>query len=106
MPPFVASPLLRSLINRDTIANASAAPPEIQVVCAWPVSGQYGFGTRLLYYILVATCVLARRKEWLRDACLAAALLLPAVAAIHAVVLAAVHVDSRYRPFANLFCVP
>lgn len=42
------------------------------------------------YYVLVVTCVLARRKEWLRNACLAAALLLPAVAAIHAVVLAAV----------------
>lgn len=42
----------------------------------------------------MTTCVLARRKEWLRNACLAAALLLPAVAAIHAVVLAVVHVDT------------
>ncbi|KAI0401126.1 hypothetical protein F4802DRAFT_609659 [Xylaria palmicola] len=94
MPPLTATPLLYSLIERDTTANLSNTThplPVAQVVCAWPVSGQYGFGTRILYYVLVATCVLARRKEWLRNACLAAALLLPAVAAIHAVVLAAVH---------------
>ncbi|KAI0553252.1 hypothetical protein F4679DRAFT_580920 [Xylaria curta] len=97
MPPLVANPLVDSLIGRDTIINASNTTinqPAVQVVCAWAVSGQYGFGTRLLYYILVATCVLARKHEWLRNACLAAALLLPAVAAIHAVVLAVVHVDT------------
>ncbi|KAI0450829.1 hypothetical protein F5B21DRAFT_489312 [Xylaria acuta] len=97
MPPLIATPLVNSLIGRDTLVNASNTTSHqsvVQVVCAWPVSGQYGFGTRLLYYVLVATCVLARRKEWLRNACLAAALLLPAVAAIHAVVLAAVHVDT------------
>ena len=50
-------------------------------------------GTR--YYVLVAACVLARKAEWLRNACLAAALLFPAVAAIHGVVLAALHVDGE-----------
>ncbi|KAI0388867.1 hypothetical protein F5Y17DRAFT_171942 [Xylariaceae sp. FL0594] len=96
MPPSLLNAPLHSLIDRDTISSAASAiaPPVAQVVCAWPVSGQYGFGTRILYYILVVTCVLARRTEWLRNACLAAALLLPAVAAIHAVVLAAVHIDN------------
>ncbi|KAI0436470.1 hypothetical protein F4803DRAFT_572369 [Xylaria telfairii] len=97
MPPLTSAPLVYSLIDRDTIGNASNTTihqPVVEVVCAWPVSGQYGFGTRILYYVLVITCVLARRKEWLRNACLAAALLLPAVAAIHAVVLAAVHTDA------------
>jgi hypothetical protein len=47
------------------------------------------------YYVLVAACVLARKIEWLRDACLAAALLFPVVAALHSIVLAAVHVDGR-----------
>ncbi|KAI1436529.1 hypothetical protein GGR50DRAFT_227279 [Xylaria sp. CBS 124048] len=96
MPPFPAVSLLHSLIDRDTLVNTSQSALSesgSQVVCAWPVSGQYGFGTRLLYYGFVATCVLARRQEWLRNACLAATLLLPSVAAIHAVVLAAVHVD-------------
>ncbi|TGJ88492.1 hypothetical protein E0Z10_g350 [Xylaria hypoxylon] len=97
MPPYTTAPPLLSLIGRDTIANVSNTTiPQavVQVVCAWPVSGQYGFGTRILYYFFVAACVLARRTEWLRNACLAAALLLPAVAAIHAVVLAAVHVST------------
>ncbi|OLN88030.1 hypothetical protein CCHL11_00184 [Colletotrichum chlorophyti] len=76
---------------------ASSCPPTepacIEVFCGWPLSGQYGFGQRVLYYILLATCVLARRKEWIRAVCIAAALLVPAVAAIHGIVLAALHVD-------------
>ncbi len=47
------------------------------------------------YYVLVATCVFARKEEWLRGACLVAALLFPAVAAIHGIVLAAVHVNGE-----------
>lgn len=45
------------------------------------------------YYVLVAACVFARKSDWLRNACLAAALLFPAVAALHGIVLAAVHVE-------------
>ncbi|KAF3761636.1 hypothetical protein M406DRAFT_357810, partial [Cryphonectria parasitica EP155] len=81
-----------SLPLNSTTINGTAAET-LQVVCAWPVSGQYGPGTRYLYYVLVAACVLGRGSEWLRDACLAAALLLPAVAALHGIVLATVHVD-------------
>lgn len=102
-----------SIIGRDDATNETMARTW-DVVCAWPVSGQYGPGTRILfvaihplllcplltclssYYVLVAACVLARKKEWLRNACLAAALILPAVAAIHAIVLAAVHVDGTF----------
>ncbi|KAL8344051.1 hypothetical protein RB601_004530 [Gaeumannomyces tritici] len=75
-------------------ANSSSLP----VLCAWPISGQYGPGSRALYYTLVATCVLARKARWLRDACIAAALLLPAVAALHGIVLAKMHVDGGYCP--------
>ncbi|RSL49685.1 hypothetical protein CEP54_012302 [Fusarium duplospermum] len=71
--------------------DASADNHPLQVICAWPVSGQYGFGTRILYYVLIATCLLARREYWLVPPCLAAALILPAVAAIHGIVLAAFH---------------
>ncbi|KAJ4305950.1 hypothetical protein N0V88_000740 [Collariella sp. IMI 366227] len=46
-----------------------------------------------VYYVLVAACLVARKTEWLRNACLAAALVLPAIAAIHGIVLAAIHVD-------------
>ncbi|KAI0112537.1 hypothetical protein GGR51DRAFT_557120 [Nemania sp. FL0031] len=90
MPPLLATLPQYSLFGRDNTPQASNTT---EVVCAWAVSGQYGFGTRLLYYILITLSVLARKKEWLKNASLAAALLLPAVAAIHAIVLAAVHTD-------------
>ena len=43
----------------------------------------------------MAACIFARRTEWIKSACLAAALLLPAVAALHAIVLATLHRDGR-----------
>lgn len=68
----------------------------LKVVCAWPLSGQYGPGSRALYYALIAACVFAQKIVWLRKACVAAALLFPAVAALHGIVLAAVHVDRTF----------
>ncbi|KAL1837193.1 hypothetical protein VTJ49DRAFT_4165 [Mycothermus thermophilus] len=74
---------LEAITNSE--ANQSNTPDTpVQVVCAFPVSGQYGFGSRVLYYAFVMICIVARKKEWLRNACLAAALVTPAVAAIHA----------------------
>ncbi|KAK0727744.1 hypothetical protein B0T26DRAFT_143893 [Lasiosphaeria miniovina] len=100
MPVVSSSSLLRPLVNGNLGANTSlslatnrSSDAIIQVVCAWPVSGQYGAGSRVLYYVLVAACLLARKATWLRGPCLVAALLFPAVAAIHGIVLAAVHVD-------------
>lgn len=80
------------LVPRDTLDHhydypSSALSPS-SVICAYPLSGQYGPGTRYLYYGLVAICIFARREEWLREPCLAAALLFPALASIHAIVLA------------------
>lgn len=48
----------------------------------------------MLYYVLVAVCIFARKAEWLKSAALGAALLFPAVAALHGIVLAAVHVPA------------
>ncbi|OBT60549.1 hypothetical protein VE03_10167 [Pseudogymnoascus sp. 23342-1-I1] len=79
-----------SLVIRNTTAVNATADPYLQVICAWPVSGQYGIGSRILYYVLVFACVFARNVKWLRKACLAATLLFPAVAALHGIVLAAV----------------
>lgn len=45
---------------------------------------------------MVATCVFARRTEWIRNACLAAVLLFPAVAALHGIALAALHRDGEW----------
>lgn len=54
--PFIASFLEHALVHR-----APASPPNVtaagisshlEVVCAWPVSGQYGPGTRVLWVSL------------------------------------------------------
>lgn len=93
--PFNTS-ALHPLVLLAFQAN-STETPAVEVVCAWAVSGQYGPGARMLYYALVIVAVFARRNEWIKEACLAAALLFPAVAAIHALILAA---DSTLgRPF-------
>ncbi|KAL2851216.1 hypothetical protein BJX68DRAFT_235985 [Aspergillus pseudodeflectus] len=93
MPPLSPSsfPLLPRSEGAGNATNATNLG--LEVVCAWPVSGQYGPGTRVLYYVLIAACVFARKEEWIRNACLAGALLFPAIAALHGIVLAAVHVD-------------
>ncbi|KAF2812966.1 uncharacterized protein BDZ99DRAFT_486380 [Mytilinidion resinicola] len=88
---FVAQSAATNFTSYTNATNATS--DALRVVCAWPVSGQYGPGSRVLYYCLVAACVLARKMEWLKNACLAAALLFPAVAAIHGIVLAAMHID-------------
>ncbi|KXJ91902.1 hypothetical protein Micbo1qcDRAFT_194893 [Microdochium bolleyi] len=86
-------PALFNASSALEIATSPATQKHIQVICAWPLSGQYGLGSRILYYILVAACVIARKTEWLRNACLAAALIFPAVAAFHGIALAVLHVD-------------
>jgi hypothetical protein len=96
--PVLPSTALDILVIRNASLTATVATKEaLQVVCAWPVSGQYGPGSRVLYYILTSACVIARKAAWLRSACLAAALLFPAVAALHGIVLAAVHVQGEYN---------
>ncbi|KAK7968014.1 uncharacterized protein PG986_002291 [Apiospora aurea] len=89
----------REALNTLTTTATNSTPPDTlppwQVICAWPVSGQYGPGSRYLYYALVAACILARKSEWLRNACLAAGLLFPAIAAFHGIVLAAMHIDAE-----------
>ncbi|KAG4442566.1 hypothetical protein IFR05_001978 [Cadophora sp. M221] len=90
MPTLPSTSLSNNISSNNVTDTASNA---LQVICAWPVSGQYGPGSRVLYYVLIAACVFARKTEWLRNACLAAALLFPAVAAVHGIVLAAVHVN-------------
>ncbi|QSZ32101.1 hypothetical protein DSL72_001670 [Monilinia vaccinii-corymbosi] len=91
MPAIPVASLNSTIANNVTFAKSTSEA--LQVVCAWPVSGQYGPGSRVLYYVLVAACVFLRKQQWLKEACLAAALLFPAVAALHGIVLAALHVN-------------
>jgi hypothetical protein len=51
------------------------------------------------YYVLIAACVVARKTKWIRNACLAAVLLFPAIAALHGIVLAALHVEGKQIGF-------
>jgi hypothetical protein len=51
--PAIPSPaelLENILVHRNTEAiSHNTTAPVLEVVCAWPVSGQYGPGTRVLY---------------------------------------------------------
>ncbi|CZT18993.1 uncharacterized protein RCC_04838 [Ramularia collo-cygni] len=89
MPALSPTALAGTLMSR---ADAGLNSTGVNVVCAWPLSSQYGPGSRVLYYVLVAACVFARKADWLRNACVGLALLVPMIAALHGVVLAAVHV--------------
>jgi hypothetical protein len=78
--------------------NLSSSNNAASVVCSFPLSGQYGPGARALYYVLVVACVLTPHVEWIRGACLAAALLFPSIAAIHALILTPIqHTGGRRK---------
>ena len=55
--------------------------------CAYPISGQYGFLPRLLYYLLLIFCLILRRNKWLSTAALGAAMTYAATASVHAFAL-------------------
>lgn len=88
MPALASTSLLEVLITRGTTPTNGTTP--LQVVCAWPLSGQYGPFIRFGYYLFVAGCIIARKKEWLENA-----LVVPAISALHGLALAALHVDSE-----------
>lgn len=54
--------------------------------------------TRCRFYVLLGVCFLAKKVEWLRqEALLNAGFLIPLLAAIHGIVLAAVHDDGNFE---------
>ncbi|KFZ09863.1 hypothetical protein V501_05463 [Pseudogymnoascus sp. VKM F-4519 (FW-2642)] len=93
MPAVSPASLLNTLVARNTTAANVATSNALQVVCAWPVSGQYGIASRMLYYALIMTCIFYRKVMWLNNACMAAVWLFPAVTALHAIIIASVHVN-------------
>ena len=56
-------------------------------LCVYPISGQYGFLNRLLFYILMIFSLIARRHDWLAAAALGTAMTYAASAAVHAFAL-------------------
>ena len=57
--------------------------------CTYPISGQYGFLNRLLFYLLMIFALVARRRTWLAAAALGTAMTYAASAAVHAFALLA-----------------
>lgn len=80
----VLSPAIGDLFDEDVFSIPQA--------CAYPISGQYGFLNRLLYYCLILTAVLAASNSWLCWAALGIAMSYSAGACLHAFALFA-----RYR---------
>ncbi|KAH8917877.1 hypothetical protein BT69DRAFT_626296 [Atractiella rhizophila] len=63
------------------------------VICAIPLSGQYETLQRAVFYVCIALCMIGRKNQRLRDACLGPSLLSATVSSVHAIVLAANRVE-------------
>lgn len=55
--------------------------------CIYPISGQYGFLPRLIYYLLLIFSLILRKHSWLSTAALGAAMTYAATASVHAFAL-------------------
>ena len=55
--------------------------------CIYPISGQYGFLPRLIYYLLLIFSLILRKHFWLSTAALGAAMTYAATASVHAFAL-------------------
>ncbi|CAD6584530.1 MAG: hypothetical protein ASARMPRED_001787 [Alectoria sarmentosa] len=75
----VLSPAFGDLFAPDVFSIPQA--------CAYPISGQYGFLNRLLYYCLILVAVLAASNSWLCWAALGIAMSYSAGACLHAFAL-------------------
>lgn len=75
----ILSPAIGGLFAEDVFSIPQA--------CAYPISGQYGFLNRLLYYCLILFAVLAASKSWLCWAALGIAMSYSAGACLHAFAL-------------------
>ncbi|KFZ02836.1 hypothetical protein V502_11465 [Pseudogymnoascus sp. VKM F-4520 (FW-2644)] len=93
MPAIYPVSLGNTLVIRNVTAANITTSNALQVVCAWPVSGQYGIASRTLYYVLIMVCIFYRKVMWLNNACMGAVWLFPAVTALHAIIIASVHAN-------------
>ncbi|KAK2780877.1 hypothetical protein FQN52_002028 [Onygenales sp. PD_12] len=75
-----------TLALADSVLGGSSF--RIPVNCTYPLSGQYQYLPRLLYYLLLVFSLLFRRHTWLSTAALGTAMTYAATAAIHLFILA------------------
>jgi hypothetical protein len=64
-------------------------------MCAYVVSGQYCYAPRILYYTLLGVVVLIRKRVWLAAGASAYIMTYAGAAAVHAVILCAIHASSQ-----------
>lgn len=62
---------------------------QAQVMCLYPVSGQFTTLQRILYYLLMVFAIVARSHKWLVVGALAAAMTYSGIAAIYGIAAAA-----------------
>ena len=64
------------------------------LLCAYAVSGQYGYAPRILYYTLIGIVVLIRKHVWLAAGASAYIMSYAGAAAVHAIILCSIHASS------------
>ncbi|KAJ7485278.1 hypothetical protein FB451DRAFT_1431094 [Mycena latifolia] len=70
--------------------NNTSDTDAVSVICAYPLSGQYGPGARFSLYILILACIVWRKTILVLNVGLGAVLLSGLVAAVHGVALGTV----------------
>ncbi|KAI4280064.1 MAG: hypothetical protein L6R38_004753 [Xanthoria sp. 2 TBL-2021] len=74
--------------SNKLVANLTRPAIENAMVCVYPISSQYAFLPRLLFYAFTIFGVIYRHREWLVAGALASALTYSGSAVVHAVLLA------------------
>lgn len=69
-------------------ANYNATADRDQIVCVYPLSGQYGLLSRVLFYVLIVFAFVGRCQIWLIAGVLASVLIYSGTAVVHAPILA------------------
>ncbi|KAI9818660.1 MAG: hypothetical protein M1826_001341 [Phylliscum demangeonii] len=60
---------------------------EVPITCVFPISGQYNFLPRILYYVLLVLCLVLRKQLWIVSGAMAIVLTYGASAAVHSIAL-------------------
>jgi len=92
--PFVSTPTKSELGSKGLYTTPNLTANEI--VCGFPVSGQYGRTSQFTYLVLLATTVILRKLPWLAVGIATYSLSYSGVAAIHQIVLFAR--NNRFSP--------
>ncbi|KAI9818661.1 MAG: hypothetical protein M1826_001342 [Phylliscum demangeonii] len=69
--------------------NLTSLNETVPIVCIFPISGQYTFLPRMLYYVLLVLCVVLRKQLWMVGGAIAIVLTYGASAAVHLIALLA-----------------